>query len=259
VTALVSSADSAARLSAKPYAVLAADASSLAELRTKFSGYGKPDVLVHCLSGHGGRDAAAYRLTYVETLKNLQKVLQPGFSIFTSSTSVYPQNDGSVVTEESPVGGTPTGDVLLEAEHLALTAGGAVVRLGGIYGPGRSRFIQAALAGQPLPHGSPDAFSNLIHRDDAASALFHVGRKVLPGTFNAVDDSPARRRELAEAIRLGSVEPLQHPAALPPATGKRVGNAKLRATGWSLRYPSVVGALRQDADLRASIRPGESG
>ncbi len=255
----MSSADSAARLSAKPYAVLAADASSLPELRANLSGYGQPDILVHCLSGHGGREAAAYRLTYVETLKNLQEILQPRFCIFTSSTSVYPQNDGSGVTEESATGGTPTGEVLLEAEHLALTAGGTVVRLGGIYGPGRARFIQAALAGQPLPHGSPDAMANLIHRDDAASALFHVGQKSLSGTFNAVDDSSARRCELAKAIRLDSVEPLQHTDTLRPATGKRVSNAKLRSTGWSPRYPSVVEALRQDEDLRATIRPGERG
>lgn len=209
-----------------------------------FPGKNAPDLLVHCLSGHGGRDADAYRITYVETLRNLLAVLRPRFCVFTGSTSVYPQNDGGVVTEESPTGGTPTGDVLLEAERLALGAGGAVVRLGGIYGPGRTRFIEAARTGAPTS-GDPDGFINFIHRDDAAAALHHVGRLNLGGIWNAVDDRPVRRAELAEAIRNGS--PLPDVAADSdrriPVTGKRVANRKLRAAGWTPRYPTVIDAL----------------
>jgi nucleoside-diphosphate-sugar epimerase len=197
-------------------------------------------VLIHCLSGKQGRDADAYRVVYCETLRNLIDVLAPKFTAFTSSTSVYPQNDASEVDENSPVGGTPTGDVLLAAEQIALDTSGATVRLGGIYGPGRARFIESARANEPLPFGSPDAFINLIHRDDAARALFHVGSHRLPGVFNAVDDHPARRADLAESIRTG--RPLA--TAMPDASaGKRVKNSKLRSAGWSPRYPSVLDAL----------------
>jgi nucleoside-diphosphate-sugar epimerase len=248
VTGLVSSPESAERLANKPYRVLAANAADAEDLRQKFAGYAPPDVLIHCLSGHGGRDADAYRITYVETLRNLLEVLRPSFCVFTGSTSVYPQNDGSIVTEESRTGGTPTGDVLLEAERSALGAGGAAVRLGGIYGPGRMRFIDAARSGQPTA-GDPDGFINFIHRDDAAAALQHVGGLRLGGIWNAVDDRPVRRAELAEAIRNGSTLP--DVAAVCdrrlPVTGKRVRNAKLRAAGWSPRYPTVIDALKADA------------
>lgn len=212
------------------------------------SGTPPPDLLVHCLSGQGGRDAGAYRVTYVETLRNLLGVLRPKFCVFTGSTSVYPQNDGSTVTEESRTGGTPTGDVLLEAERIALAAGGAVVRLGGIYGPGRTRFIEAARSGQPTA-GDPDGFINFIHRDDAAAALHHVGMQRLGGIWNAVDDRPVRRMELAEAIRSGSPLPVAAAAGQCPipSTGKRVRNAKLRAAGWTPRYPTVIDALKADA------------
>lgn len=241
---MVSSEESARRLAGKPYKVLAVNAADRAELERRFPGKPAPDLLVHCLSGHGGRDADAYRITYVETLRNLLAVLRPRFCVFTGSTSVYPQNDGGVVTEESPTGGTPTGDVLLEAERLALGAGGAVVRLGGIYGPGRTRFIEAARTGAPTS-GDPDGFINFIHRDDAAAALHHVGRLNLGGIWNAVDDRPVRRAELAEAIRNGS--PLPDVAADSdrriPVTGKRVANRKLRAAGWTPRYPTVIDAL----------------
>jgi nucleoside-diphosphate-sugar epimerase len=225
---------------------VAANAADRDDLKRKFSGYAPPDLLIHCLSGHGGRDADAYRITYVETLRNLLEILRPSFCVFTGSTSVYPQNDGSVVTEESRTGGTPTGDVLLEAERLALGAGGAAVRLGGIYGPDRARFIEAARMGGPVP-GDAGGFVNFIHRDDAAAALHHVGRLKLAGIWNAVDDRPVLRAELAEAIRTGT--PLPDPVAAVydrriPATGKRVSNAKLRGAGWTPRYPTVIDAIK---------------
>jgi len=195
---------------------------------------------VHCLSGKDGRNADAYRVVYCETLRNLIEVLRPKFTVFTSSTSVYPQNDASEVDENSPVGGTPTGDVLLAAEKLATDTGWAAVRLGGIYGPGRARFIESARANEPLPFGAPDAFINLIHRDDAARALFHVGSHRLAGIYNAVDDHPGRRDDLADSIRAGK---LVAPDRTEKSTGKRVRNAKLKAAGWTPRYASVVDAL----------------
>lgn len=179
-------------------------------------------------------------MVYCDTLRHLIDVLSPRFTVFTGSTSVYPQNDAGEVDETSPVGGTPTGIVLVEAEQIALAAGGAAVRLGGIYGPGRARFIESARANEPLPFGSPDAFINLIHRDDAARALFHVGANRLPGLFNAVDNHPTRRTDLAEAIRRGKFAP---PIASAISTGKRVSNRKLRATGWAPEYPTVLDAL----------------
>ena len=197
-------------------------------------------MLIHCLSGKQGRNADAYRVVYCETLRNLIDVLTPKFTVFTSSTSVYPQNDASEVDESSTVGGTPTGDVLLSAEKMATDAGGAALRLGGIYGPERARFIEAAKANQPLPFGDPEAFINLIHRDDAARALFHVGVHRLAGVYNAVDDHPGRREDLAESIRTGKLVAADR---AEKSTGKRVRNQKLRTTGWAPQYPSILAAL----------------
>lgn len=251
VLGLVSSADSARALQGKPYEVYAADAADPEQVRALGSRIGHPDIVIHCMSGHGGRHAAAYKVTYILTLRHLLGILQPAFCVFTSSTSVYTQNDGSEVNEESPAGGTPTADVLLEAERLSLARGGSVIRLGGIYGPGRCRFIQAALADQPPPPESKASFINLIHRDDAASALVHAALHRLCGIFNAVDDHPGRRSAIAEAIRRPVPAAPANDNAIP-ATGKRVSNAKLRATGWHPRFPSVADALREDPELRRS-------
>jgi nucleoside-diphosphate-sugar epimerase len=230
-------------LADKPYRVLAADAADPEELRTKLAGCENPDVLIHCLSGKHGRDATAYRVVYYETLRHLLEVLTPKFTVFTGSTSVYAQNDGSLVDESSPTGGTPTGDVLLDAEQLAFDADGAVVRLGGIYGPGRSRFIDSARAGDLTAFGPSETFVNFIHRDDAARALFHVGSRRLPGIFNAVDDHPTRRSDLAESIRTNSPLVAAFDDRGTPSTGKRVSNKKLRQTGWAPKYPTILDAL----------------
>jgi nucleoside-diphosphate-sugar epimerase len=173
-------------------------------------------------------------------LRHLLEVLSPKFTVFTGSTSVYPQNNGEAVEETSPTGGTPTADVLLLAEQLALQSGGAVVRLGGIYGPGRTRFIDSARSGDLSAFGSSDAFINFIHVDDAARALFHIGSRGLPGVFNAVDDHPTRRTDLAQSIRTGTLVP---PSTRETSTGKRVSNQKLRGTGWTLQYPGILDAL----------------
>jgi nucleoside-diphosphate-sugar epimerase len=121
--------------------------------------------------------------------------------------------------------------------------------LGGIYGPGRTRFIEAARTGAPTP-GDPDGFINFIHRDAAAAALHHVGRLNLGGIWNAVDDRPVRRAELAEAIRNDTPLPIPVAAVYDrriPVTGKRVANAKLRAAGSTPRYPTVIDALNASA------------
>ena len=93
------------------------------------------------------RDPAAYRRAYVEGLVNLlARLPTPGPRvIFTSSTSVYGQDDGSWVDEASPtLPPRETGRILLEAE-AALSGSGrdfSILRLGGIYGPGRTRLLE---------------------------------------------------------------------------------------------------------------------
>ena len=97
------------------------------------------DAVIHCAASGRGGGAERYRQVYVEGMRNLVAAQAGARFIFTSSTSVYPQTDGSVVTEESHAEPPrESGRLLREAEELALAADGAVARLGGLYGPGRS-------------------------------------------------------------------------------------------------------------------------
>ena len=100
--------------------------------------------------------------------------------IFTSSSSVYPQTDGSLVNEESEnYEVSERGKILLNAERVCLQASGKlatrsfVVRLSGLYGPGRHLLVDKIRRQEPMS-GNPDRVLNLTHRDDAVSAVLAV-------------------------------------------------------------------------------------
>src|ERR1700746_508349 len=138
------SAGSAASLSAKPYTLRGVDISKRAEVAECVGTF---DTMFHCASSRGG-DAETYRRVYLDGARNLVERFPGAKLLFTSSTSVYAQSDGSCVTEQSetkPI--RETGRILLEAERLVLDRGGIVARLSGIYGPGRSGSLSKFLGG----------------------------------------------------------------------------------------------------------------
>src|SRR6058998_177860 len=188
------SAESAASLSAKPYPVRGVDVSQLdrvAECARTF------DAVVHCASSSGG-DAEKYRRVYLYGARNLLETFRGSKLLFTSSTSVYAQRDGTWVTEESETKPMrETSRILLEAERAVLTRGGIVARLAGIYGPGRSALVSKFMAGTAVIDPENDRFVNQVHRDDIASALFFLlnGKTETAQIYNVVDDRPILQSE----------------------------------------------------------------
>ncbi len=206
------------------------------------------DFIVHCAaSGRGGADA--YQRVYVDGCRNLTQRFPGVPLLFTSSTSVYAQTDGSIVTEESPADpDRETGRRLLDAEQTTLAARGIVARLAGIYGPERSVILKKFLSGEAVIEDNGHRFLNQIHRDDAARAIFHLATSGIRGAvFNVSDSTPLPQRVAYEALSRMFSRPL------PPSgprdlnrkrgwTHKQVSNAKLRATGWEPEFPSFLDA-----------------
>ncbi len=192
-------------------------------------------------------DESGYRAAYCDGLKHLLKALPepPKHLFFTSSTSVYHQNDSDWVDESSPTEPTSfSGQVMLEAEHIALHARvpATVVRFSGIYGPGRNHLLNQVRSGRSAPP-EPPLFSNRIHRDDCADVLTHLVNRSLTGhpmarIYLASDDEPAPMHEVSAwlATQLG-VE-ITDRRATRRAGSKRCSNRLLRATGYNFRYPS---------------------
>jgi len=249
VIATCISGKSAARLNTPERPAFAVDVSSLSAVAALRGRIGPVDAVVHCASsGRGGPES--YRAVYLKGMRNLVAAFPEARFLFTGSTSVYGQTDGSTVTEESPASpDREIGRILLDAERAALDAGGWVARLGGIYGPGRSAPLKKMLAGTAILESGGGRWINQIHRDDAAAAIVHLilgGHP--PGIYNVTDDSPATQRTVYGWIAdfLGRPLPPEGPVDLSRKRGwtdKRVSNAKLRATGWSPIFTSYRDAL----------------
>jgi nucleoside-diphosphate-sugar epimerase len=241
------SAESAASLSAKPYPVREVDVSRPAQLAECAGTF---DAVVHCASSGGG-DAEMYRRVYLNGARNLLETFPGSKLLFTSSTSVYAQRDGSWVTEESETKPMrETSRILLETERSVLASGGIVARLAGIYGPGRSALLNKFLKGTAMIDPETDRFVNQVHRDDIAAALFLLlsRESEIAQIYNVVDDQPILQSECYRWL----AHRLNRP--LPPIgrsiqerkrgdSNKRVSNAKLRALGWTLRYPTFPEAM----------------
>ena len=137
VTGWTHSEESAARLAAvKPYPVSAHDITVAAQATAaeqKMPGGGALDALVDCVSSGRGGGPDAYRRVYLDGARNLSGAFRATRFVYTGSTSVYAQLDGSVVDESSPAEpDRETGRILLETERVVLTApGGVVARLAG--------------------------------------------------------------------------------------------------------------------------------
>lgn len=256
------SEESAARLAHEPFASAAvdiADAEALAA-RRELCGL---DAVVHCASsGRGGADA--YRRVYLEGVRQLAATLAPRRLIFTSSTSVYAQTDGAWVTETSAAEpDRETGQILRGAEEAALAAGGIVARLAGVYGPGRSVLLRKFLSGEAVIEGDGGRWINQVHRDDIATALLALVQRDEPGVFNIADNEPMTQRAIYAWLAEHFTRPLPPSGPIPTDrkrgwTSKRVSNAKLRAVGWSPRYPSFFDAVRAEGALLAAS-PSDAG
>ena len=246
VLGLCATEESAARLADRPFPVAVVDISK--PIRVP-AGWESPDVVVHCASsGRGGADA--YRAVYRDGLEHLRDAFSPRRLIFTGSTSVYSQVDGGWVTEDSPAEpDRETGRILLEAEKIALDAGGVVARLAGIYGPGRSVLLKKFLDGSALLEAGGNRWINQIHRDDGALALLRLAQhEAAAGIYNVCDDTPTTQREIYGWIadHLNRPLPPEGPADMNRKRGwtsKRISNARLRSIGWSPRYPGYRDAL----------------
>lgn len=209
------------------------------------------DAVVHCAaSGRGGEDA--YRRVYLEGCQNLVRRFPEAMLLFTSSSSVYAQHEGELVTEESEtIPDRATGELLLAAERVMLDAGGVVARLAGIYGPGRSVLLRKFLEGEAVIEEDGRRFINTIHRDDAARAIMHLlSLEPFPAgeIFNVTDSVTMTQLGVYQGLAeiFGKDLPPFGPRDLNRKRGwthKRVSNAKLRATGWEPQYPGFLDAV----------------
>lgn len=180
--------------------------------------------------------------------------------IYVSSSSVYGQSEGEWVDETSPCEpAQPGGQCCLAAESRLLSFAhdrqasatsapiACVLRLSGIYGPDRLLSRITSLRSREPLSGRGDAWLNLIHVDDAATAVLAAEQRGQPNqTYLISDDRPILRSEYYHLLarRTNSPEPV-FSEDLPAKRGsgglnKRCSNRKARTElGLVLAYPSI--------------------
>lgn len=215
---------------------------------------GDADFVLNCVSsGGGGIDG--YRRSYVGGMESVlawgREKGAAGTLVYTSSTSVYPQGGGASIDENAVTGGGERADILVEAEARLRQNLGAcrrwfVLRLAGIYGPGRHHLLDQVRSGEVGGRGEHRL--NLTHRDDVAAAVwacFAATPAIANSTFNVADDRAASKAEVVAwlASRGGTAVPhfngVVSPGRRAIAPDRIISNAKLKATlAWQPRFPS---------------------
>ena len=213
------------------------------------------DAVILSVAPTSDRQIAAnpYEQTYLRTAKNLVAALQQAPSvkqlIYTGSYSVYGDRNGAWVDEESPVApANSNGQVLCDTEQVLLDADSqdlrvCILRLGGIYGPGRelvnifSRFFGSTRS------GNGENFTNWIHLDDIVSAVTFALLNRWQGIYNLVNDVPLITRELLERLseRHHLPQVLWEPSdpEVKPYNAI-VSNHKIKAAGYTFIHPKII-------------------
>ena len=263
VTVVTRSERNAAGFRAEGYEAILADVTDPASL----NGFPDRDTLLFAV----GYDRAAgkpIQEVYVDGFANTLAALgdRVGRVTYISTTGVYGDAGGDWIDESSPPDPSRPGGVASLAAEQALRAGpladsGVTLRLAGIYGPDRLPYLAKLRAGEPL-EATPEGWLNLIHVDDAASAVVAATDADSPPKIVCVSDgAPPRRGDYyAEVARLlgapaprFSEPPTGSPRAARAAANKRVRNTLLlERLGVKLGYPSYREGL-------AAILAGEGG
>jgi nucleoside-diphosphate-sugar epimerase len=228
------------------------------------------DWVVNCVASGGEQ---SYRQIYLDGMRNVIEWLAPTDGpgrrdagaprfVYTSSTSVYGQNDGSLVDERSPTEpAAETARVLLQAEK-ELRAGAQqknfpamILRVAGIYGPGRGHWFAQFLAGNARLDGDGARILNMIHRDDVVGCVIAALERGRGGEiYNAVDDEPVSQFNffswLAATLgkpMAGSTPENADATRKRGITNKKISNRKLKTElGYRFKYPTFREGFRHE-------------
>ena len=199
------------------------------------------DAIVACQSA-SGEDAASYRAAYLDANRALlAAAARTGATlVYTGSTGVFGQQDGSEADEGTPP--APAGanaEILTEAEALVRGAGGRLLRLSGLYGPGRIGIVERVRSGRLALGPGDGAWMNFCHLEDAAALVLGALDRGTPGAvYHGSDAEPTRRRDVVAWIaRRTGVDPRAGPASAGP--DRRIRADRTRAElGLALAFPS---------------------
>jgi nucleoside-diphosphate-sugar epimerase len=259
VTCLVRSPDKCAELARDGYAVCAVTLDDQAAVTL-------PDMagvfLYYLIPPPGGGITDTRARNFIEAVK---RGTPPAKVIYMSATSVYSETGGGTVTEESPVEPrSAMGKRRLDAEQAFREYGAAadvpviILRVSGIYGPGRLPLMQIS-QGQALLCEAESGPSNRIHADDlAAICLAAADRGEGGDIFNVSDGHPSSMTAYFNAcadllgyprqpqVNMEEARRVMSPLMLSYVSDSRIvdNTRMLQRLGIRLKYPNMMEGLQ---------------
>lgn len=200
--------------------------------------------IVLCAAPDEG-DEESYRRIYLDGIKNFldarKNLPRPHLIVLISSTSVWKERSGEWVDEETPADGDSVkSKILLASENLVLNSGfpAVVLRLSGIYGPGRNRLNRMRSGAWPAA-GEPDGYMNMIHVQDAVNAMIPVFKESKEGAVYTVsDDEPVLKSEFCRWMTQNAGVKAEGKIDTSRREGKRCRNTRLKELKVKFQYPT---------------------
>lgn len=209
----------------------------------------RADAMAILIAASGSQ---SYEEVYLETAKAVSFALRerilPFYLLYTSSAFVYQGQKEHDVTEERQLAPThPRAQILLEAESIYLSSANeqvkvCILRLGGIYGPGRDLLARARSFSNKELAGSGDEPTNHIHVEDIVLAMQFCMKKRLEGVYNLVNDAHPTRKKLYSKLcqQLGIPPPSwNREKASEHGSGCIVSNQKVKDRGFTFYHPGI--------------------
>jgi len=203
------------------------------------------DILIYCAApSRNGNDS--YQDTYLQGFSNVIKALPNPVkhAFFTSSTSVYAQDDHQWVNEQSPtLAQSPKASIMIAAEQqvLSTTFPSTVVRFSGIYGFDRLHLLNQVLTNTTSPSNKAH-YTNRIHVEDCAGVLKHLidmacANKPLEQIYLASDNRPVLKSQVCRWLAEQTNSQLPVCPSTNTNSGKRCDNQLLIKSGYQFHYP----------------------
>lgn len=193
------------------------------------------------------RDACTYRALFAGGLRNLlaaESMTKLQRVLMVSSSAVYGEHGSAWVDEETPTAPLAfNGTVLRDVEQWleAQPVRSVLLRLAGLYGPGRLQLLERLRAGLVTVPRTTQHWANRIHVEDAAAAIAHLLRLPDPlALYLGVDDTPLPLALLYDHLAgLVGASPAPDGPAPNNVGSKRLSNARLRASGFMPQWPDA--------------------
>lgn len=208
------------------------------------------DVVLFSI-GSKQRTLEVYRQTYLETAKNLVAAIKAnsgvGQLIYTGSYGIINDQSGQAIDETVTVNPKDEfGEILAQTEQVLLDASAdfktCILRLAGIYGPGREIIkIFRRVAGTTRP-GSGESYTNWVHLEDIVRAIDLAKDRQLEGIYHVNSDEVMTTKEFLQRLFVAhNLPPVTWDSSQtsPRTYNMKLSNQKIKSVGFELAHPNI--------------------